>query len=137
MDTTRTQQEAIGRIINKIKPPSVAALLVGKTSRANELGIHLTLDRESTLSETHDWIPADVYITILGNLIENAIENLNRPNCPTKEITISIFEQPDSILLCVEDTGTGIPPEVAIVFFNVVSAQKAKIVVLVCPLWQI
>ena len=38
MDTTRTQQEAVSRIMNQIKEPSVAALLVGKTSRANELG---------------------------------------------------------------------------------------------------
>ena len=126
MDTTRTQQDAIGRIIHQIKSPSVAALLVGKTSRANELGIHLTLDRESTLSETHDWIPSDVYITILGNLIENAIENLNRPNCPTKEITISIFEQPDSILLCVEDTGTGIPPEYRKHLFQCGVSTKGK-----------
>ena len=50
MDTTRTQQEAVSRIMHQIAEPSVAALLVGKTSRANELGIHLTLDRESALS---------------------------------------------------------------------------------------
>ncbi len=56
MDTTRTQQEAVSRIMNQIKEPSVAALLVGKTSRANELGIRLTLDRESVLSAGTSWL---------------------------------------------------------------------------------
>ena len=46
MDTTRVQQEAVSRIMHQIGEPSVAALLVGKTSRANRLGIQLTLDRE-------------------------------------------------------------------------------------------
>ena len=52
----------------------VAALLVGKTSRANELGIRLTLDRESVLSAGTSWLSPDAWVTILGNLIENAIE---------------------------------------------------------------
>ena len=47
MDTKRTQQEAVSRIMHQIGEPSVAALLVGKTSRAGELGIRLTLDRET------------------------------------------------------------------------------------------
>ena len=59
MDTTRTQQEAVSRIMNQIKEPSVAALLVGKTSRANELGIRLTLDRESVLSAGTSWLSPD------------------------------------------------------------------------------
>ena len=46
----------MSRIMNQIKEPSVAALLVGKTSRANELGIRLTLDRESVLSAGTSWL---------------------------------------------------------------------------------
>lgn len=66
MDTTRTQQEAVSRIMNQIKEPSVAALLVGKTSRANELGIRLTLDRESVLSAGTSWLSPDAWVTILS-----------------------------------------------------------------------
>lgn len=109
MDTTQTQQVAVSRIMNQIHQPSVAALLVGKTSRANELSIRLRLDRESSLSEESPWLPPDAYVTVLGNLIENAIEVLNQSRGSTKEISVSIRESGESLLLCVEDTGPGIP----------------------------
>ena len=109
MDTTQTHREAVSRIMSQIRQPSVAALLVGKTSRANELGIRLTLDRESALSEESPWLPPDAYVTVLGNLIENAIEVLNQSRSAVKEIAVSIRESEESLLLCVEDTGPGVP----------------------------
>lgn len=109
MDTTRTQREAVSRIMHQIREPSVAALLVGKTSRAAELGISLTLDRESALSAGSPWLSPDAYVTVLGNLIENAIEALNQSRRGDKSISVSIREGADSLLLCVEDTGPGIP----------------------------
>ena len=118
MDTTRTQREAVSRIMSQIRQPSVAALLVGKTSRANELGIRLRLDREGALSEESPWLPPEAYVTILGNLIENAIEGLNQSRCTTKEISVSIREGEDSLLLCVEDTGPGIPAELRETLFQ-------------------
>lgn len=110
MDTTRIQQEVVSRIMEQIKEPSVAALLVGKTSRANELGIRLTLDRNSVLMEDSPWLPPNAFITILGNFIENAIEALNQFPVREKMISVSIREDSLGLLLCVEDTGPGIQP---------------------------
>ncbi len=118
MDTTQTQREAVSRIMNQILQPSVGALLVGKTSRASELGIRLRLDRESALSEESPWLPPEAYVTILGNLIENAIEVLNQSRSSTKEISVSIRENEESLLLCVEDTGPGIPAELRKTLFQ-------------------
>ena len=50
-------------------------------------------------------------VTILGNLIENATECLNRSSWKLREINVSIREKEDHLLLCVEDTGPGIVPE--------------------------
>lgn len=124
MDTTRTQQEAVSRIMSQIQEPSVAALLVGKTSRASELGIRLTLDRESALSADSPWLPPDAYVTILGNLIENAIEGLNQTRRGEKEISVSIREEGDGLLLCVEDTGPGIPAALRRTLFRRGSTTK-------------
>ena len=126
MDTTQIHREAVNRIMNQLHEPSVAALLVGKTSRANELGIRLTLDRESGLSEDSDWLPPDAYVTILGNLIENAIEVLNQSRSATKEIFVSIRENPDSLLLCVEDTGPGIPTVLRNTMFQRGASTKGR-----------
>ena len=126
MDTSQTHREAVGRIMSQIHQPSVAALLVGKTSRANELGIRLVLDRESSLRENSPWLPPDAYVTILGNLIENAIEILNQSRSSTKEISVSIRESEENLLLCVEDTGPGIPPALRQTMFQRGATSKGR-----------
>jgi sensor histidine kinase regulating citrate/malate metabolism len=118
MDTTRIQREAVSRIMHQIGEPSVAALLVGKTSRANELGIRLTLGRESRLSADSPCLPPEACVTVLGNLIENAIECLNQSRREVKEVSVSIREEDSGLLLCVEDTGPGIPAELRSTLFQ-------------------
>ena len=104
----------------------VAALLVGKTSRANELGIRLTLDRESVLSAGTSWLSPDAWVTILGNLIENAIEGLNQTRRRTKEVSVSIREGADNLFLCVEDTGPGIPSALRRTLFERGASSKGR-----------
>ena len=108
LETTHTHQEAVSRIMNQIQEPSVAALLVGKTSRAGEMGIRLVLDRGSALQADSPWLAPNAFVTVLGNLIENAIEGLNQSHREPREVYVSIREEAESLLLCVEDTGPGI-----------------------------
>lgn len=111
MDVTSIQQRAVGAIMRVIEEPAVAALLVGKTSRCAELGIRLVLAKDSFLRSADNVIPADACITILGNLIENAIDALNRSAPAVKVITVSIHAKDDSLFLSVEDTGSGMEQE--------------------------
>lgn len=56
----------------------------------------------------------DSVITIIGNLLENAIEELNssvNSNQELKEITLGIYCRPDCNIITCEDTGNGIPQE--------------------------
>ncbi|WP_295587926.1 sensor histidine kinase [uncultured Oscillibacter sp.] len=126
MDTTRIQREAVSRIMHQIQEPSVAALLVGKTSRANELGIRLALDRESSLSAESPWLPPEACVTVLGNLIENAIESLNQSRREVKEVSVSIREEENGLLMCVEDTGPGIPDALRRTLFQRGSTTKGR-----------
>ena len=112
LETTHTQQEVMSRIVNQIQEPSVAALLVGKTCRASELGVRLILDRESSLQADSAWLAPNACVTVLGNLIENAIESLDQSRWDAREVRVSIRETEESLLLCVEDTGPGIPGEI-------------------------
>lgn len=111
LDISQIHHQSVSRVMSQIEDTAVAALLVGKTSRAAELGINLHLDPRSTLSADGRFLPSGVLVTILGNLIENATESLDRSTWKQKEIAVSIREKPDSLLLCVEDTGPGILPE--------------------------
>ena len=111
LDISEVHHQSVSRVMNQIQDTAVAALLVGKTSRAAELGIHLQLDPKSVLSADERFLPSGVLVTILGNLIENATESLNRTSWKLREINVSIREKEDHLLLCVEDTGPGIVPE--------------------------
>lgn len=113
MDVTDIHQKAVGAIMSTIRNPSVAALLVGKTSRCAELGIRFVLTSGSRLSADEGLLPADAYVTVLGNLIDNATDALNRKSGGLKQISVSLVEETDSLLICVEDTGPGMPPEIA------------------------
>ena len=109
LDISQIHHQSVSRVMSQIEDTAVAALLVGKTSRASEMGIRLRLDQDSALGTESPWLPPEAYITILGNLIENAIEGLNQSPREHKEITVSLREDARSLLLCVEDNGPGIP----------------------------
>ena len=111
LDVSQVHHQSVSRVMHQIEDTAVAALLVGKTSRAAELGILLQLDPRSSLSGEEHTLPSGVLVTILGNLIENATESLNQSTWKQKEIHVSILENPEGLLLCVEDTGPGIVPE--------------------------
>lgn len=111
LDISQVHHQSVSRVMNQIHDTAVSALLVGKTSRAAELGIHLQIDPKSALSGDERFLPSGVLVTILGNLIENATECLNRSSWKVREINVSIREKDDHLLLCVEDTGPGIVPE--------------------------
>ena len=111
VDVSEVHHQSVSRVMNQIEDTAVAALLVGKASRAAELGIQLQVDPRSSLSGEEHMLPSGVMVTILGNLIENATESLNHSTRKQKEIHVSILENPDGLLLCVEDTGPGILPE--------------------------
>lgn len=118
MDVTNIQRKAVGAIMNSVEDPSVAALLVGKTSRCAEQGIRLVLGANSRLRPDEHILPTDVCVTILGNLIENATEALSQSVPGVKEIIVSLHEEEDTLLLCVEDTGPGMEPEIVKNIFN-------------------
>ena len=111
---TMVQRASISKIMNCISEPALAALLIGKTSRAAELNVKFTLRDGSHFSNTDMHIPTEVLITVIGNLIENAFESMNakepNPSNPN-ELIIGLFSKEDSILITVDDTGLGISEE--------------------------
>ena len=125
LDVSQVHHQSASRVMNQIEDTPVAALLVGKTSRAAELGIQLQVDPRSSLSAGEHMLPSGVMVTILGNLIENATESLNHSTRKQKEIHVSILENPDGLMLCVEDTGPGILPELLPYIFEPGVTTKA------------
>lgn len=50
-------------------------------------------------------------VTIIGNLLDNAMDSMNQNTNLPKELSVGIFTEPHAMLISVDDTGTGISPE--------------------------
>ena len=111
---TMVQRASISKIMNSIDEPAIAALLIGKTARAAELNVKFTLRENTHFSKSDIYIPTEVLITVIGNLIENAFESMNEkdtdPDSPN-QLIFGIFSKKDSLLITVDDTGKGISPD--------------------------
>lgn len=108
---TAIQQTVINNIMKNIEDPSVAALLIGKYARAAELNIKFTLKSGSKLSRSDISLMSGDLVTIIGNLLDNAMDSMNQNTDLPKELSVGIFTEPHAMLISVDDTGTGISTE--------------------------
>ncbi|HEU4808041.1 MAG TPA: sensor histidine kinase [Homoserinimonas sp.] len=92
-----------------IRDLEIAALLLVKQTRAHELGIGVEIAQESVLAPLTSHGDADRMrddvLTVVGNLVDNAVEACSSG----ATITVAIIESEDRILIRVTDTGPGIP----------------------------
>lgn len=111
-NTTLVSSQAVREVTNQITVSHLSALVIGKMMRASELGIRLLLKNGSHCSAEALLLSVDGYVTIVGNLLENAIEELNAHRYPVKQIELGIYcDEEGSVIIC-EDTGGGIPEEI-------------------------
>ncbi len=111
ISVTERQQQIINQIMKKIKDPVVAALVLGKFSRAKELGIFLQLETDSYLSQREDKINSHALVTIIGNLLENAFDAVASDAKADKSVKLLIKENDRYIRLRIIDNGIGIREE--------------------------
>lgn len=113
LQLTQTRALSTRQISACIAEPSVAALLIGKSCRAAELGVRLTLDSASHLGADPRCLPAPAMITVLGNLIENAFDAFAQtPGRTLHEVSVSVREGEQGLILSVDDNACGMSDEV-------------------------
>ncbi|WP_339265824.1 DcuS/MalK family sensor histidine kinase [Paenibacillus sp. FSL R5-0470] len=107
--TVTTTQAEMGTVVRQVKDPVMAGFLLGKLSRAREAGVRLVLLEDGILPEPSDPERSCQLITIVGNLLDNAMEAPEGRG--SKYIHFSFQYQDKTLIVTVSDNGSGIPDE--------------------------
>ncbi|MEU7035204.1 sensor histidine kinase [Streptomyces sp. NPDC046237] len=101
-------QALTDRVVDAVGEPVLAALLLGKAAQANERGVELVLTEDSRIDDglLPPEIPSRDLVTILGNLIDNAVDATS--GAPHARVTVTARTCDGELLLRVSDTGPGI-----------------------------
>lgn len=96
------------RVVSGVEDPTLSALLLGKAAEAHERGV--VLDVAPDL-----WWPADLTsatdtVTIVGNLVDNAVDAVSRVD-GERRVELTTARREGVLELVVADTGPGIPVE--------------------------
>ncbi|MEZ3177907.1 sensor histidine kinase [Streptomyces pimonensis] len=113
-------QALTDQVVAAVSEPVLAALLLGKTAQANERGVELVVSDDSRLDDglLPDTLPARDLVTILGNLIDNAVDAAQGGVRPRVTVTALTGEDGSELILRVSDTGPGVDPDHAEAVFR-------------------
>lgn len=126
LKTSLVSGESVSLISRTVPIANLAALLIGKLIRASELGIQFTLKNDSYFYPKTTPLPTDCYITLVGNLLENAMDELNSRNYPVKEIELGIYSEDGHTMITCDDTGGGIPEEILFSIYDRKTTTKGE-----------
>ncbi|MDO0925655.1 sensor histidine kinase [Streptomyces sp. TG1A-8] len=111
-------QALTDRVVAAVGEPVLAALLLGKTAQANERGVELVVSADSRLDDSvlPSGLPARELVTILGNLIDNAVDAAQ--GSARARVTVTARALAAGLVLRVSDTGPGVDPAHADLVFR-------------------
>ncbi|UNB55216.1 ATP-binding protein [Mycolicibacterium sp. YH-1] len=102
---TRRRAEISDAVTRHVADPAVAALLIAKSSLAAESGVALVLDDDSHLTALDPALATDV-ITVLGNLIDNAVDVSEGSE---RAVVTVALDDAGELTISVADSGPGVP----------------------------
>lgn len=110
-----THQELVDRIMGAVEEPVLAALLLGKVTQARERGVELSVGDTTAVRELP--LPVTDAVTLVGNLIDNAVTAAGRPDAEAGDVpadrwvAVEMWDDEMEFGVRVSDSGPGIPPE--------------------------
>jgi signal transduction histidine kinase len=104
-------KKAYATVAESIDNPIVSGFLIAETVIAGNGGIELGVTRGSRLRGLPPEVTELDAITILGNLLENAIEAVSHMPRRRRRVSVRISDRAGALWIRVRDWGPGIPPE--------------------------
>jgi len=122
--SAKSNQELVGTINSKVKEPSVAGLLLSKCNKASEKKVKLVINEDTYIRDLPEKMHKDEFCSIVGNLIENALDEL--AGRTDGKIEIGIFQGENEMNISVFDNGRGIPEKVRDKIFKKGHSSKGE-----------
>jgi anti-sigma regulatory factor (Ser/Thr protein kinase) len=107
-----------GRATTRIENATLAGFLVAESVIALQSGIRLTVDARSRLSKLPPGLDDLDAVTVLGNLIHNAVEAVTEMSPSRRRIAILVLERSGKTVLRVRDWGQGVDAQAAARMFE-------------------
>ncbi|MZQ98853.1 MAG: two-component system sensor histidine kinase DcuS [Acidaminobacter sp.] len=111
-------QDEVGYVMSRIKDPVLAGFVMAKLSSAREKGIVFVLSEDTYVPEIGNVVSESDISTILGNLIENAMDAVGATGSAgtvsavaqiyEKKITVHMAVEADVLSMVICDSGEGI-----------------------------
>ncbi|MDQ0845178.1 ATP-binding protein [Streptomyces sp. V1I6] len=89
-------QALTDRVVDAVGEPVLAALLLGKAAQANERGVELVLAEDSRIDDgvIPRSLPSRDLVTILGNLIDNAVDAASETGTGPRPVSAAVPDPP-------------------------------------------
>jgi two-component system CitB family sensor kinase len=104
--TSGVHQELTEALLDRVGDPVLGAMLLAKAAVASERGIELRVSDDTVM--TKSVLDSEDLITLLGNLIDNALDAASTSN-HERWVSVSVTEQHDELVIKVHDSGAGVP----------------------------
>ncbi|PLR32244.1 histidine kinase [Chimaeribacter coloradensis] len=106
--------------------PALCGLLLGKFAAAHEKGVLLTFDPACRLHQPLSRIGESELMSILGNLLDNAVDASLTATPPGREVTLYLADSHDELVIEVGDQGSGIAPALRASLFEAGVTSKPE-----------
>src|ERR1700674_429898 len=103
--TSDVHQELTEALLDRVGDPVLGALLLAKAAVASERGIELRVSDDTVM--TRSALDSEDLITLLGNLIDNALDAAGTSSTE-RWVSASVTEQQDDVVISVHDSGPGV-----------------------------
>jgi two-component system, CitB family, sensor kinase len=101
------RNQTLHEMLHDLQIPQVAALIIGKYERAQELGIAFALESGSSLPKHWAQLGTESLVLMIGNLLENAFDAAL--DSQHKQVGLMLGTDPEGLQIEIRDSGTGIP----------------------------
>lgn len=108
-DVAKVRSNISNILTDNIKDASLSALLLAKYNKAEECRVKLKIDEISSFKRLPEHMVPDEMVSIVGNLIENSLDEVK--NDGTGLVYIKIVQDEEVLSIIVKDNGGGIPLE--------------------------